>query len=540
MERNRRILIVDDQQDLREQLAKLLARSGKRNDTQSLVQQMRSRLLGGATEGDGGSTDVDDEPAYFVDTVGQGQDALERVREANAQGHPYAVMFLDMRMPPGWDGMETARRIREVDRFLEIVIMTAYADHDQQEIADTVGVPEKMLYIKKPFQAEEIHQLALSLTSKWTLEQAELARRHSLEVLLRGMSRIKSAGIVGAEDCHQSTLKAILDFTHGKRGFLAIWNDSTKAWAAVVRQGLEEAMALDFLRQHDRALTESRTTQHLEGKYLLPLKRDKFSGVAVVYDVVTRSDPEWYKFLSLLTMTATEALSNAASVRKSIEQDRFAAIGIAMSKLSHEAKNMLNQMLGFAGQLHSHVAQDPAALGLVDAMMLAGEQMLRQFQNVLIYSKDEPATRSDVDLVAHVREAVSAAIATAGGNRARTEFTGAAALTLPVDADLLHRAMYNLAVNSLAAKPEGPLTIRVDLREEPRKVILAYSDDGPGVPPAIRATLFDPFVSQSSSGIGLGMAIVRQVVEKHGGEIAYEEAPGGGAKFVITLPKPQA
>jgi len=449
-------------------------------------------------------------------------------------------MFLDMRMPPGWDGMETARRIREVDRFLEIVIMTAYADHDQQEIADTVGTPEKMLYIKKPFQAEEIHQLALSLTSKWTLEQAELARRHSLEVLLRGMSRIKSAGIVGVDVCHQSTLRAILDFTHGKRGFLAVWNDGAKAWTATVRQGLEEAEALAFLGDHERTLSESRTTQHLEGKYLLPLKRDKFSGVAVVYDVVTRSDPEWYKFLSLLTMTATEALSNAATVRKSIEQDRFAAIGIAMSKLSHEAKNMLNQMLGFAGQLRPHVAGNAAAAGLVDGMMQAGEQMLRQFQNVLIYSKDEPASRREADLVAHAREAIAAAVATADAGRVRTEFTGAAALALPIDADLMHRAIYNLAANSLAAKPEGPLTIRVDLRDEPRKAVLAYSDDGPGVPAAIRATLFDPFVSQGSSGIGLGMAIVRQVVEKHGGEIAYEDAPGGGARFVVTLPKPQA
>jgi signal transduction histidine kinase len=71
-------------------------------------------------------------------------------------------------------------------------------------------------------------------------------------------------------------------------------------------------------------------------------------------------------------------------------------------------------------------------------------------------------------------------------------------------------------------------------------VTICYSDNGPGVPANIRDTLFDPFVSQGPSGIGLGMAIVRQVVEKHGGGIAYEDAPGGGAKFVITLPKPQA
>jgi len=536
MERNRRILIVDDQQDLREQLAKLLARSGKKSSTQSLVQQMRSRLLGADA---GAGEDSDTEPSYYVDTAGQGQEGYELVRAAVEQGRPYAVMFLDMRMPPGWDGMETAKRIREVDRNLEIVIMTAYADHDQKEIAETVGVPEKLLYIKKPFQAEEIHQLALSLSAKWTMEQAEVARRQALEVMIRGMSRIKTAGLGGVEECHQSTLKAILDFTQGKRGFLALWNDGRQAWELSVRQGLEPLEVETFLREHGRALSESRTTQHLEGKYLLPLKRDKFSAVAVVYDVATHADPEWYKLLSLLMMTATQTLNNAAVMQRHIEQDRFAAIGVAMSKLSHEAKNLLNQMLGFTAQLQARVAGDPAAVELTKAVTQAGEQMLRQFQNVLVYSKAEPPARADFDLVAQARDAIAAAVNAADG-RVRFEYRGPDTLRFSGDADLLQRALANLAVNSLAAKPEGPLHLILEITDQPQAVTLAYSDNGPGVPEAIRHNLFDPFVSHGRFGIGLGMAITRQIVEKHGGGIVYETVPAGGARFVITLPKPTA
>jgi signal transduction histidine kinase len=449
-------------------------------------------------------------------------------------------MFLDMRMPPGWDGMETAKRIREVDRRLEIVIMTAYADHDQQEIVNTVGVPEKMLYIKKPFQAEEIHQLALFLTTKWSLEQAEKERRQSLEVLLRGMSRIKSAGIAGVEECHQSTLKAILEFSQGKRGFLALWNEQGGNWTAAVCQGLTAEEAGAFLREHGAALTSSRTTQHLEGKYLLPLKRDKFAGVAVVYDVATRSDPEWYKYLSLLTMTATEALSNSMTVRKGAAQDRLAAIGLATGKLAHEAKNLLNQILGYAGQLRAQTKKDPAAAKLVEAMLLSGEQLLRQLQNVMAYSKDEPARLAEIDLVAQVKQAVDAALAPAG-NRARAQYRGADALRLRADADLLQRAMANLAVNSLAAKPQGELTVTVEFADRGGLAVVTYADNGPGVPAAIRGQLFEPFVSQGgSASTGLGMAIVHQIVEKHDGTIAYEDAPGGGARFVIDLPKPQA
>lgn len=207
MERNRRILVVDDQQDLREQLAKLLLRSGKKNETMSLVQQMRSKLLGETAEIFSDAAEGDDQ-SYVVDTAGQGEIAFEMVRKANEKDEPYALMFLDMRMPPGWDGLKTAKAIRDADRNIEIVIMTAYADHDQKQIADTVGTPEKLLYIKKPFQAEEIYQLALALTTKWSLELSEKQRRTWLEVLLRGMCKIKSPSIAESGSIYPQTFSS--------------------------------------------------------------------------------------------------------------------------------------------------------------------------------------------------------------------------------------------------------------------------------------------------------------------------------------------
>lgn len=320
MDRNKRILVVDDQHDLREQLAKLLERSSKKNDTSSLVQQMRAKLLGQTESDESEDESGPEDEGYHVDTVGQGKDAFEKVKEKNEGGEPYALMFLDMRMPPGWDGLETAKRIREIDKNLEIVIMTAYADHDQSKIAKEVGTPEKLLYIKKPFQAEEIFQLALSLTTKWTQEQQEKVRKDWLETLLRCMCKIKTVTSLKDGAAYQNTLKAIFSFTAAARGFIAIQDSETSEWnvGGVVEMELSEAE--EFITANTERLEQSRTTQSVEGKYFLPLKRNHYCAVVVAYDLVTHNDPEWYKLLSLLTMTASEVLSNAALFEQLLEQ----------------------------------------------------------------------------------------------------------------------------------------------------------------------------------------------------------------------------
>ncbi|NOY74749.1 MAG: response regulator [Kiritimatiellaeota bacterium] len=310
MEKNTRILVVDDQKDLRYQLAKLLENADKKSETVSLVKQMRERLLGSKEEvPNKKSSSGKDDVTYVVDTAGQGQDALEMVKKANEDEKPYALMFLDMRMPPGWDGLETATEIRKADSNIEIVIMTAYADHDQAQIAEQVGMPEKMLYIKKPFQAEEIFQLALSLTSKWTIEQQTKQRKFWLENLLRGMSKIKSSG--SAEKVYDTVLASFASFTQASSGFIIEYDD--KASPKFVRKSvldMKEANADSFIKDNETLLLECRTTQNFKGKYILPLKKDDFISVVVVENVQTSTDPEWYKLLSLLVMTASEVLNN--------------------------------------------------------------------------------------------------------------------------------------------------------------------------------------------------------------------------------------
>ena len=99
----------------------------------------------------------------------QGEQGVEMVKKALEEKRPYAVAFVDMRMPPGWDGMITTQKIWEVDPEIQIVICTAYSDYSWNEVFERIGTSDRMVILKKPFDPVEALQLAHDLTKKWHL-----------------------------------------------------------------------------------------------------------------------------------------------------------------------------------------------------------------------------------------------------------------------------------------------------------------------------------------------------------------------------------
>ncbi len=133
--------------------------------------------LGDALFGESASPVAHKQPVLAVDYVDQGEAAVAAVKAAVEAGQPYAVLFLDMRMPPGIDGKETARQVRALDAKINIVIVTGYSDHSPIDVAQVAGPQDKLYYLAKPFETDEIRTLAHSLAAKWTLE-ADLIEAH--------------------------------------------------------------------------------------------------------------------------------------------------------------------------------------------------------------------------------------------------------------------------------------------------------------------------------------------------------------------------
>ncbi|HVU52103.1 MAG TPA: ATP-binding protein [Polyangia bacterium] len=127
---------------------------------------------------------------FLIDSAFQGQEARALVEKARDAGKPYAVAFVDMRMPPGWDGVETAQRLWEVDPELQVVVCTAYSDYSWEELLGKLEAhAERFLILKKPFDHVEVRQLATSLARKWTLARQARARVDELEALVGERTR---------------------------------------------------------------------------------------------------------------------------------------------------------------------------------------------------------------------------------------------------------------------------------------------------------------------------------------------------------------
>jgi signal transduction histidine kinase len=168
---NLRLLVIDDSPAIHADFRKILQPEEVRDDG---FQDLRTRLFADTPK-------RMPAPSYDVDYALQGEEALALVERATAEGRPYSLTFLDVRMPPGWDGIETCERLWKVDPNLLVVLATAHSDHPWEEILTRLGGSDRLLILKKPFDSVEIRQLASTMTVKWELEREARMRVADLE-----------------------------------------------------------------------------------------------------------------------------------------------------------------------------------------------------------------------------------------------------------------------------------------------------------------------------------------------------------------------
>ena len=166
VEQNRRILVVDDNRAIHDDFRKILSASaGTRDELDALDAELFGTTAATADEG------------FELDSAYQGEEAIEKVRRARAEGRGYALLFVDVRMPPGLDGIQTTARLLREDEDVGIVICSAYSDHSWAEMTAAFGKTDRVLILKKPFDTVEVRQLAHALQRRW-----ELSRLAALKV----------------------------------------------------------------------------------------------------------------------------------------------------------------------------------------------------------------------------------------------------------------------------------------------------------------------------------------------------------------------
>jgi diguanylate cyclase (GGDEF)-like protein len=175
-----RVLIIDDEASLHDAYRHCLDSSAPSDKASSLDAMARSLF----TDGSASETAAEQQIAFECCHVLQGLDGVARVQESLLSDTPFQVAFIDVRMPPGIDGKETARRIRALDPDVNLVIVSGYSDHNVTDIAIVAGPPDKIFYISKPFTASEVRQMAWALCRRWESDanQVELLRAKVIEL----------------------------------------------------------------------------------------------------------------------------------------------------------------------------------------------------------------------------------------------------------------------------------------------------------------------------------------------------------------------
>jgi diguanylate cyclase (GGDEF)-like protein/PAS domain S-box-containing protein len=168
---NRRVLLVDDLPSIHDDFRKVLSAAAP----VPALAELKAALFGTAAP----------EPSvtivFEMDSAYQGVQALQKVRDALQSGRPYAMAFVDVRMPPGWDGVETVEQLWKEDPNLQIVFCTAYADYAWPTVIARLDVRDRLLILKKPFDPIEVYQFANALTTKWNLARQAAFKMNLLE-----------------------------------------------------------------------------------------------------------------------------------------------------------------------------------------------------------------------------------------------------------------------------------------------------------------------------------------------------------------------
>jgi len=185
---NNRVLVIDDDPAVLSIFESVLSQNKSSQEPSSL-----SVLTDLLNDNNSDEQEQNTKREFEVDTAQQGEAGFEMVKTALLEGRPYSVLFTDMRMPPGWDGVKTAREIRSIDPEIEIIIVTAYSDAPVSEIVKQVGFTDRLLYLKKPFDEEEVLQLADSLSMRWNLEAKVKGMVRILEGMIDSFFKLKTA-----------------------------------------------------------------------------------------------------------------------------------------------------------------------------------------------------------------------------------------------------------------------------------------------------------------------------------------------------------
>jgi PAS domain S-box-containing protein len=556
LEPNHRLLVIDDNQAIHEDLRKILTGEVK---TQEHLQDDEELLFGKE------ATPI---VRFEIDSAYQGQEGLAKLEQSLAAGRPYALAFVDIRMPPGWDGVETISRLWQAYADLQVVVCTAYSDYSWNDIQRRLGRSENLLILKKPFDNIEVIQLAHALTRKWLVSGQAQARLEDLDLMVaRRTAELEAANQRINQQFEEKAAAEAAFRTVFESSPIGIALSDLNGRYVDVNRAMEELMgvpkadvcgrdpvdvgwiagreAFDGMR---RALDEGRGLDSHELVFWHPQQGER-TGLLWARRVAIGSKGYWLSFVLDI------------SERKRMEQDlvraRLGADAAAEAKsqflanMSHEIRTPLNGILGLSLLLEEESLPDDLR-SMTSLIRTSGEVLRRVLDDVLDFSKLESGklqlVEEPFDLGACLQWSFELFRKTAAERNiaCRLHLDHRLPARVSGDATRLRQVTANLMSNAVKFTHRGSVELEAQLVElahgEGRHLIrVAVRDTGIGIPEDRIHRIFESFsqvdasTSRSYGGTGLGLAISKRLVEMMGGELRIRSREGEGTTLEFTF-----
>jgi PAS domain S-box-containing protein len=488
---------------------------------------------------------------FEVDCALQGQDGLAMLRKALAEQRPYTLAFVDMRIPPGWDGIETIRQLWAEDPTLQAVICTAYSDYSWNQTVQALGDTDNLVILKKPFDNIEVLQLAHALTQKWAATRAARARVADLDEAVRQRtSELRSSEerfvLAFQASPMPSALQNLADHSyldvntafvqlsgHSREDLLQGAPERLDLWADPAAC----ARILDELRAHHPVLERRLQLRPRAG---------------ALRDILYSAQPLRIG-AQACALTVLQDVTDQVRLENQLRQaQKMEAIGQLAAGIAHDFNNLLTVILGYTADAVGETTLPPALRDNLAQVRSAAERASALTRQLLVFSHQQASQMVPLEVAAvlfGLREMLGRLI----GENIEIRWDCPAGLPrILADSADLEQSVINLIVNARDALPRGGRilvhlrSVQLDAdgaRRHPearpgRYVTLAIADNGCGMSPAVLNRLFEPFYTTKpvGKGTGLGLSTVYAIAHQLRGWIEVESAVGRGSTFTLFIP----
>ena len=546
-----RLLIVDDNVAIHDDFRKILCRTAAQDDFHALAASVF-----------GETAPASQSNPFELSFASQGAEALELVKAAMQEGRRYSLVFTDVRMPPGWDGLETTLKLWEVDPDLQIVICTAYSDKSWEEVKEKLGHPESVLILKKPFDTIEVLQLAHALTEKWSLLQAsrrsledlehtvdlrtrelQIAHQH-LQASERRYRALNASAPIGIFETDAAGQTVYINPHLEKLTGLTMEQALGTGWRNAIHPDDQERVMQEWVS----AVSQMREF-HCEHRYLRAGHEVRWisthsrvilsdsgivSGhVGTVEDITEQKKAE-----------AALAGARDAAVESAQLKSRF------LANMSHEIRTPMNGIIGMTDLvLETDLTREQREY--LEMTKTSAQSLLALINDILDFSKIEAGKLELEAIPFGLRDCIGGMVKPLAMRAEQKGLELSADIGVDVpdqvvgDPTRLRQILINLIDNAIKFTARGEVTLRVHFgADEPSCLHFSVQDTGIGIPPAKHAVIFDSFAQADGSttrthgGTGLGLAIAAELVRKMGGRIWVESKLGEGTTFHFTSPLP--